>query len=227
MTKLFTEWAEHLQAWPEEAPDEPVAWSNARLQVADQLTSLRLNAQGDRCRLVLDSSSVIKDKHYRTDKLAAAWVAHLAGHLNAEPLTTVVVSKAGTATFSPLSLAQAEQAWGDLLGAWEEGMTRPLPFVQKCSDAWWVALLKEGADSAMPRDAARKAYEHHDPEHGAYAERELDACAARAFPNFEALWAGGEFAHWARTLLGPMRQALPVAASRKASAPGRAAEGTP
>jgi exodeoxyribonuclease V gamma subunit len=227
MTKLFTEWAEHLQAWPEEAPDEPVAWSNARLQVADQLTSLRRNAQGDRCRLVLDSSSVIKDKHYRTDKLAAAWVAHLAGHLNAEPLTTVVVSKAGTATFSPLSLAQAEQAWGDLLGAWEEGMTRPLPFVQKCSDAWWVALLKEGADSAMPRDAARKAYEHHDPEHGAYAERELDACAARAFPNFEALWAGGEFAHWARTLLGPMRQALPVAASRKASAPGRAAEGTP
>jgi exodeoxyribonuclease V gamma subunit len=50
--------------------------------------------------------------------------------------------------------------------------------------------------------------------------------AARAFPNFEALWAGGEFAHWARTLLGPMRQALPVAASRKASTPGRAAEDT-
>jgi exodeoxyribonuclease V gamma subunit len=107
-------------------------------------------------------------------------------------------------------LLQARQAWSDLLGAWEEGMTRPLPFVPRCSDAWWGGLLKEGADSAKPRDAARKAYEHHDPEHGAYAERELNASAARAFPDFESLWAGGEFAHWARTLLGPMRQALPA-----------------
>ena len=242
MTQLFADWAEQLQAWLEEAPDEPVVWPVAQmgdaaaethantgmntdanqsvtaagqLSVADQLTDLRRNAQGERCRLVLESSGVIKDGRYRTDKLAAAWVAHLAGHLNGEPLTTVVVSKAGTATFSPLSPLQAEQAWRDLLGAWEEGMTRPLPFVQRCSDAWWVALLKEGADSAKPRDAARKAYEHHDPEHGARAERELNTCAARAFPDFDALWAGGEFAHWAGTLLGPLREALPAAKAKR------------
>jgi len=235
MTQLFDDWAEQLQAWPEEAPDEPVVWPLAQVgdatahrhpapgmhadasqvgtaaslpSVADQLTDLRRNAQGERCRLVLESSGVVKKDRYRTDKLAVAWVAHLAGHLNGEPLTTVVVSKAGTATFSPLSPLQAEQAWRDLLGAWEAGMTRPLPFVQRCSDAWWVVLLKEGADSTKPRDAARKAYEHHDPEHGARAEREQNPCAARAFPDFAALWAGGEFAHWARTLLGPLRQAL-------------------
>ena len=219
MTKLFADWAEQLQAWPDEAPDEAVAWSSASLEVADQLTSLRRNAQGERCRLVLESSGVIKDGRYRTDKLAAAWVAHLAGHLSGAPLTTVVVSKAGTATFSPLSLAQAEQAWRDLLIAYEEGMTRPLPFVQRCSDAWWVALLKEGADRAKAQDAARKAYEHHDPEHRAYAERELNPSAARAFPDFEALWAGGEFAHWARTLLGPMRQVLPVTKSKGRGVP--------
>jgi exodeoxyribonuclease V gamma subunit len=219
MAKLFTDWAAQLQAWPEEAPDAPVGWSNAMLEVADQLTSLRRNAQGGRCRLVLESSSVIKDGRYRTDKLAAAWVAHLAGHLNGEALTTVVVSKAGTATFSPLGLPQAEQAWGDLLAAWQEGMTRPLPFVQACSDAWWLSQLKEGADSAKPRDAARKAYEHHEPEHGARAEREQNPCAARAFPDFEALWAGGEFAHWARTLLGPLRQALPVTKAKGRGAP--------
>jgi exodeoxyribonuclease V gamma subunit len=209
MTKLFDDWAKQLQAWPEEAPDEPVAWSGATLEVADQLTGLRRNAHGERCRLVLESSGVIKDRRFRTDKLATAWVAHLAGHLSGAPLTTVVVSKAGTATFSPLSLPQAEQAWRDLLIAHEEGMTRPLPFVQRCSDAWWVALLKDGGDRAKAQDAARKAYEHHDPEHRAYAERELNPSAARAFPDFEALWAGGEFAHWARTLLGPMRQVLP------------------
>ena len=168
---------------------------------------------------MLESSGVIKDGRYRTDKLAAAWVAHLAGHLNGEALTTVVVSKAGTATFSPLTLPQAEQAWGDLLAAWQEGMTRPLPFVQACSDAWWLSQLKEGADSAKPRDAARKAYEHHEPEHGARAEREQNPCAARAFPDFEALWAGGEFAHWARTLLGPLRQALPVTKAKGRGAP--------
>ncbi|MFM8767322.1 MAG: exodeoxyribonuclease V subunit gamma, partial [Rubrivivax sp.] len=123
MAQLFADWAAQLQAWPEEAPDEPVAWSGADLEVADQLTGLRLNAQGARCRLVLESSGVVKDGRYRAEKLAAAWVAHLAGHLNGEALTTVVVSKAGTATFSPLSLPQAEQAWGDLLAAWQEGMT--------------------------------------------------------------------------------------------------------
>lgn len=219
MAQLFTKWTEQLQAWPEEAPDEAVGWSNATLEVADQLTSLRRNTQGARCRLVLESSGVIKDGRYRTDKLAAAWVAHLAGHLNGEALTTVVVSKAGTATFSPLSLPQAEQAWGDLLAAWQEGTTRPLPFVQACSDAWWLSQLKEGADSAKPRDAARKAYEHHEPEHGARAEREQNPCAARAFPDFEALWAGGEFAHWARTLLGPLRQALPVTKAKGRGAP--------
>ncbi|MGI9153642.1 MAG: exodeoxyribonuclease V subunit gamma, partial [Rubrivivax sp.] len=169
MAPLMAAWAAQLQAWPEDAPDEPVAWSGAGLDVADQLTGLRLNGQGARCRLVLESSGVIKDGRYRTDKLAAAWVAHLAGHLNGEALTTVVVSKAGTATFSPLSLPQAEHAWHDLLGAWQEGMTRPLPFVQACSDAWWLSQLKEGPDSPKPRDAARQAYEHHEPAHGARA----------------------------------------------------------
>jgi exodeoxyribonuclease V gamma subunit len=173
------------------------------------LTGLRLNEQGARCRLVLESSGIVKDGRYRTDKLCGAWVAHLAGHLNGQAMTTVVVSKTGSATLSPLTLPQAEQAWRDLLAAWQEGMRRPLPFVQACSDAWWLSQRKEGVDSPKPWDAARKAYEHDDPEHGARAEREQNPCAARAFPNFEALWAEGEFAHWARTLLGPLRQALP------------------
>jgi exodeoxyribonuclease V gamma subunit len=209
MAPLMAAWAAQLQAWPQEAPDEPVAWSGNGLQVADQLTGLRLNEQGARCRLVLESSGIVKDGRYRTDKLCGAWVAHLAGHLNGQAMTTVVVSKTGSATLSPLTLPQAEQAWRDLLAAWQEGMRRPLPFVQACSDAWWLSQRKEGVDSPKPWDAARKAYEHDDPEHGARAEREQNPCAARAFPNFEALWAEGEFAHWARTLLGPLRQALP------------------
>ncbi|MFM8768732.1 MAG: hypothetical protein ACKOD9_13560, partial [Rubrivivax sp.] len=89
------------------------------------------------------------------------------------------------------------------------------PFVPACSDAWWLSQLKEGPGSTKPRDAARKAYEHHDPEHGARAEREQSPCAARAFPDFEALWAGGEFAHWARTLLAPLREALPAAKAKQ------------
>jgi exodeoxyribonuclease V gamma subunit len=87
--------------------------------------------------------------------------------------------------------------------------------------------MKPGNGDAQAQAAARKAYEHHDPAHTIFSERESNPCAARAFPDFDALWAGGEFAHWARTLLGPLRQALPAAASRKASGPGAATEGTP
>jgi exodeoxyribonuclease V gamma subunit len=223
MAELFAEWQGLLQAWPHEAPDEPFIWSDAQVQVSDQITGLRRNAEGRRCRLLLESSSVVKKKHYRTDKLAAAWVVHVAGHLTGhlaghlggdhagEPLTTVVVSKAGTATFAPLTAAQAQQAWSDLLQAWREGMTRPLPFVQRCSDAWWVSKMKPGNGDAKAQAAACKAYEHHDPAHKIFSERESNPCAARAFPDFAALWSAGEFGHWARTLLGPLRDALGAA----------------
>jgi exodeoxyribonuclease V gamma subunit len=230
MEALFAEWQRQLQAWPHIAPDEPCTWPDAPVQVSDQLTGLRRDAQGACCRLLLESSGVVRIKRgaktgtFRTDKLAAAWVAHLAAHvgsaLGAQGLTTLVVSKNGTARFAPLGLSEARQAWGDLLQAWREGMTRPLPFVQTSSDAWWRKVLQAGADSPSDsqfalesareaaRESARKAYEHHDPEHGAFSERESNPCAARAFPDFEALWAAGEFAHWARTLLGPMRRSL-------------------
>ena len=236
MAELFAQWQGLLQAWPHEAPDEPFIWSDAQVQVIDQITGLRRNAEGRRCRLLLESSSVVKKKHYRTDKLAAAWVVHVAGHVAGhpaghlgghqagEPLTTVVVSKAGTATFAPLTAAQAQQAWSDLLQAWREGMTRPLPFVQRCSDAWWVSKMKPGNGDAQALAAARKAYEHHDPAHKIFSERESNPCAARAFPDFAALWSDGEFGHWARTLLGPLRDALGAAPETAAAPSGGAGQ---
>jgi len=240
MAELFAEWQGLLQAWPHEAPDEPFIWSDAQVQVSDQITGLRRNAEGRRCRLLLESSSVVKKKHYRTDKLAAAWVVHVAGHLTGhlaghlaghlggdhagEPLTTVVVSKVGTATFAPLTAAQAQQAWSDLLQAWREGMTRPLPFVQRCSDAWWVSKMKPGNGDAKAQVAACKAYEHHDPAHKIFSERESNPCAARAFPDFAALWSAGEFGHWARTLLGPLRDALGAAPEAAAAPAGGAGQ---
>jgi exodeoxyribonuclease V gamma subunit len=143
--------------------------------------------------LLLDSGSLIKNNSYRRDKLLRTWVAHLAGHLGGEPLTTVVVAKTGTATLPPLDIAQARDQWRALLDAWRQGMRRPLPLATGCGFAW---LAKGDAE------AARDHYERDD------GERDCSPYLARAFPDFDALWAGGEFARLAEALLRPLDEAL-------------------
>jgi exodeoxyribonuclease V gamma subunit len=75
-------------------------------------------------------------------------------------------------------------------------MRRPLPLAAKTAFEW----LKGGNE-----DAARKVYE------GAYKQKgevETDAYLARAYPDFDALCASGEFAAWAETLLRPLYLAM-------------------
>ncbi|MDT7833654.1 exodeoxyribonuclease V subunit gamma [Aquabacterium sp. OR-4] len=213
MDDLFARYTEQLGLWPQTLPDAlldhlPEGLPEP-LRLLDWLGQLRANAQGQRVRLLLDSGSLIANKRYRRDRLVAPWVAHLAAHLGAEPITTVVVSKAGTATLMPLDAASAKAAWAALLAAWQQGLTQPLPLALRSAFEW---LDKGGADagpdSAEAHAAARAAYEDHEPAHGLYGEREGNAYLARAFTGFDALWAGGEFAHWALALLAPLDAAL-------------------
>ncbi|MDB5861078.1 MAG: exodeoxyribonuclease subunit gamma, partial [Ramlibacter sp.] len=218
MEKLFGEYAKVLAAWPSALPDAPLDFlppgTDPSLRLEDWLDGLRGNGNGARARLVLESSGVVRDRNWRYDKLLPHWVAHLAGHLHGETLTTVVVSKAGTATLAPLSHDQALAHWDRLLDAWEQGLCLPLPFAVQAACAW----LRKG-----DAEAARACYEDHDPDNMKFGERDRNAYLARAFADFEALWADGELAHWAEALLRPLVDALGVPARAKSDTEGAAA----
>ena len=204
MERLFREYGEALRAWPHALPAEPLDYlppgADPSLRLEDWLDDLRGDGTGRRARLVLESSGVVGNNRWRHDKLLAHWVAHLAGHLGGEGLTTIVVSKAGTATLAPLAPEHARECWDRLLDAWEQGLRLPLPFAVQPA----AALLRGGDE-----DAARLAYEE---------QRERNAYLARAFPAFEALVADDALAHWAEALLRPLVDAL--------GTPARVAEGT-
>ena len=200
MERLFDRYAQLLRDWPRVLPDEPLAFAQEGtppLLFEDWLSGLRANAEGARCRLVLESSGLVKERRWRYARLLPHWVAHVAGHLQGQPLTTLVVSKAGVATLPPLVPQEAGAWWNALLDAWREGMCRPLPFCVDAAAGWLRHAAPEKGAPALDkaREEARKGHE---------AECAYDAFLARAFPDFDAFF-GADFEHWAATLLQPLR----------------------
>ena len=185
------------------------------------LQGIIANARG---RVVLETSNLVgKDDHYRGDKLIRHWVTHLASHLAGGPLTTMVVSLKGQVELKPVEIGVAQAHLKTLLAAWQRGMRSPLPLAARTAFVWLRVLLQvvdddEGPDAAPPelmpeltlqkaRNAARKAYE------GAYKQQgEVQTCAylQRAYPDFDTLYANGEFAELAESLLRPLQRAMPV-----------------
>ena len=115
MDDLFARYQAALARWPHAiAEEEPIRFqaeiAGQVLEVADWLGGIRTDEAGQRGRVVLESSDLVKDEHYRGEELIRHWVAHLAGHLAGEPLTTLIVSKVGDVELKPLALDQARVA---------------------------------------------------------------------------------------------------------------------
>ncbi|MCI4186837.1 exodeoxyribonuclease V subunit gamma [Dickeya dianthicola] len=222
MADLFTRYEQERETWPEPAPDEPLSLPDLPLE--DWLNELRTDAQGNRCRLVLESGGLLHPtrRSYRLDKLLPFWVAHLAGHLGGQPLHSTLVSKNGTVYLPALEPEQAKAYWQALIDAWREGMRYPLPLAVKTGFRW----LEAGGAPEQPPDgeagnAARQCYEEHDPANRKFAESASNAYLARAFPNFDQLWANGEFARWAQQLLAPLYQTLKAASAKNKKSGGQ------
>lgn len=238
MEKMFEQYRDALAAWPHVLPDTIVEdeWEGNResddestcgsVRLEDSLDRLRGNDQGERCRILLDSTGVVKAGRYRLDRLLVPWVAHLAGHLGGEALSTRIVSKAGEATLKPLAPDQARIHLRELIDAWQQGMRAPLPFAPKSALAWVHAGGLSGDADALPkaRRAARNAYEVSNARFGQRAERDDAPALARAFPDFDALWSDGAFETWVRILMGPLAAAVAHAGDAKAG--GNARTGT-
>ncbi len=175
--------------------------------IADWLGGLRADAAGQRGRVVLETSDLVKDRHYRGEKMIRHWVAHLAGNLGDAPLTTLVLSKVGKVELPPLPPDQARRHLAELLRALDDGLCHPLPLATRTAFAW---LKGSGNPSA-----ARQTYEGGYNQQG---EVETDPYLARVYPDYAALTADGAFTRLAETLYGPLLAALPAATSKQAIA---------
>ncbi|MEI2414653.1 exodeoxyribonuclease V subunit gamma [Orrella sp. JC864] len=218
MAQMFGDYAQALQAWPQALPEQPLEHLPAglpdTLRLADWLHGVRANGQGERCRLLLDSGSLVRQKpkvQYRRERLVPYWLAHVAAHLDGPPMQTHVISKAGSVTLAPLPRETARRYWLALLQAWRQGLRAPLPLALKTGLAWLEAG-GAGEDPSGPGqpayEAARRHYEIHEPAFMRYGEGVQNPYLARAFPDFAALWAEGRFAHWCLALLRPMADAV-------------------
>ncbi|SDL97140.1 DNA helicase/exodeoxyribonuclease V, gamma subunit [Modicisalibacter muralis] len=214
MDELFAAYREALDEWPHTI-DEPQLMRLARpdgVLLEDWLDNLRRNDAGQRCRLLLTSSSLIKKRQYQWQHLLRPWVAHLAGHLDDHPMTTVLLSKAGHVTLPPLDPDIARGHLRELIAAWQSGMRAPLPLAIATAFAW---LGKEGAPASDADSdawkAAMKAYEgdgYHDP-----GEVGRNPYLAHRWPSFAALkdaqrGTTDDFAELAERLLAPVQHAV-------------------
>lgn len=204
MTGLFDECARLFAEWPQALDEVQVTFETAVdgrvLRLSDTLGGLRAG-DGDRLRVVVEASAVERGKdrfrERRDHVVLRHWPAHLAAQLGG-PTATRLVSPDGGAVLPPLEADVARGYLADWLAAWDEGMRAPLPLAVRTAFAW----LK--AKPERREEEARKAYEGDDRRPG---ERDRDAHLARAWPDFDALRAGG-FADCVQRLLEPMRAAL-------------------
>jgi exodeoxyribonuclease V gamma subunit len=216
MDELFTRYQAALARWPLVVEGEEEIRFQARvegqeLELADWLGGIRSDGAGQRGRVVLESSDLVKDGHYRSERLIRHWVRHLALQLAGGPLTTLVLSKVGDVELAAVEAAQAAAHLSVLLAAWHRGMREPLPLAARTA----FDFLKGGGD------AAGKTYE------GAFrqaGEGKTDVYLRRAYRDYAALTASGEFFVLAELLLRPLLEAIPAKAKSEAAHSERAAK---
>jgi exodeoxyribonuclease V gamma subunit len=213
LEQMFTLFDKANAIWPLRQDDEWIeieqTVNGQVLKIQGQLTQIFTNTEGERCRIELNSSNLIKNNQYRRDKLLPAWVQHLAGHLNGQPLRTHLIGKNGAVTLRPLDPRVAKQHFIDLIEAYVAGLCAPLPIAPVSSFAWLTNNGEESIDTAPPlskaTDKARTAYE------GGFkltGEVEKNPYLQRQYPTFAALWSQGDFAVWAKRLLQPLMENL-------------------
>ncbi|CAM3338558.1 exodeoxyribonuclease V subunit gamma [Halomonas lysinitropha] len=226
METLFADYRQVLEAWPH-AMDEPLGVSldlqgelGEGLALEDWLGELRVNEAGERCRVLLTTSSLVHKGKYHWKHWLTPWVAHLAGQLEG-PMTTRLLSRAGGGTLAPLPADAARAHLADIAAAWQLGMATPLPLARDTAFAW---LEKGGTPDAMARCLAGRASEedakawkaldtafHGSGYNGDHGERGRDPYLMRQWPALEALVQsseGGGFAELAERLYAPLLHAV-------------------
>ncbi|XKE46154.1 exodeoxyribonuclease V subunit gamma [Halomonas organivorans] len=199
---LFEAYADQLEAWPHawETP-APVslelATDEGPMHIEDWLDGLRENAAGERCRLVLMTSSLIHKGKYNWKHWLGPWLSHLAGQLALGPMTTELLSRAGGGTLPPMDEATARTHLEAIAKAWRAGMTAPLPLARDTAFTWHEkggdagALARVFGDEAKAEEADLKAWKAavrvFEGDDYTAGERDRDPYLARQWRDLESL----------------------------------------
>ncbi len=143
----------------------------------------------------------------RLDKLLGSWVLAVLAALQPEPVQVIVVARDVTLTWRPLDRDEAIRTVTAWLRAWALHVRQPLPVTASTA----LAFLPVNADKGEEM-ACAKAADVYEGGYKVVGEKVRQPSLARQFPDFEALWQDGEFAHWASALYEPMWMALEAGA---------------
>ncbi|MFG6666967.1 exodeoxyribonuclease V subunit gamma [Halomonas sp. HNIBRBA4712] len=208
MEALFEEYENALETWPnvERAPLAVRVTPEQGPVLEDWLGELRYDEAGERCRVLLLSSSLVSQNKYQWHHLLRHWVAHLAGNASA-PMTTRLISRAGHVTLAPVAAEIAHAHLCTQLAAWQRGQQAPLPLSPQAGFEWLNQLGTLESDAQSKAYAsAQKAYEGERPK----GDVSKSAYLAHQWPTFERLFServqGEGFPELVESLYAPLHR---------------------
>jgi exodeoxyribonuclease V gamma subunit len=192
---MLVQWHAVAAEYPEPAAKLPLRFTTDALTIDDWLDGLRRTSpHADVCTWLelvpsrLQTSARVPE--LRPEQLIGAWVRSLVAAACGTAAHGVLVGRDASVRIAPMEPEAARDGLAALLAGWREGMTKPLPVACRTALAW---LGRK--DAALSYDG-----------NGDFARGEgEEACLARAYPDYEALSADGEFEVWAEQLYGPVR----------------------
>ncbi len=142
LTAPLARYQQLLAAHPQSLPNQRVHLEQEGLVLEDRLTGLRAAADGERLRLTLQASELVKDRRLKWYHLVRPWPAHLAAQCEA-PTTSWLIGPGSIAILAPLAPDEAQAHLRALLRGYVEGLTRLLPLACKTA---FAALAKDAGD---------------------------------------------------------------------------------
>ena len=182
--------AEH----PLALPVQPVQLETDGLLLEDSLTGLRADVAGNRLRLTLQPSRLVKDGKLKWYHLVRHWPAHLAAQ-QAGPVTTYLLGPESEIALPPLAAAEAESLLRDLMTGYLRGLSELLPLA--CKTAFALLLEDQGGPATVYEGGFNQAGEG--TEHAGYR---------RFWPSYAALSADARFRELVDQLYRPLFECI-------------------
>lgn len=201
MPDLLERYRQLLVLWPERVDSAlPVSFQGNGVSLEGWFSGFHRRQDGNYLSVTTLANAIGGVRSRKWHRLIRPWVTHMAACAVGLPLTTAVVASDDTLLLKPLDQDVAQESLGNLLLAWQAGMTHPLPVAVKTAFAW---ITHSETEKALA--AARKAYEGDGVT--SQGERRESVALSRQFKDFDALMETEEFEGWAETLYRPLFEA--------------------
>ena len=198
---LLRRYQQLLALWPTPLPGaEPVSFEHHGVQLEGWVSGLHRRSDGGLLSVTTIPNSIGSIKTRKWHRLIRPWVNHVVACACGLPLSTGLVASDDTLLLPPLDRSNAQEILGNLLLAWQVGMSQPLPVAVKTAFAWLSQT-----DPAKAQAAASKAYEGDGLTTD--GERRETPALTRQFPDYATLIASEEFEGWCETLYRPLLNA--------------------